>query len=95
MYFVTGSQRERSCDRYSAITTLLVGGQFFKLESLKAYADAGQLGVTTRSGITAKVRIFYSHRYMQWVATTNADETVCNNLLQLPVYSNIGSVCQI
>jgi hypothetical protein len=96
---VKGTRRSKSCDKGAYITELIVdasnGLQSYELSELKPYADQVQLIVYPPYGVPVRVRIFYSFRYGHWVATTNADDTACNNLLRLPIYSSAGHVCAV
>jgi len=89
-YFVIATVRETSCDQGSSITQLVLdrkyeGFRVYGIAQLKELADRGELWVRDRLGNLTRVRIFWSPRYYRWVATTNADETICNNLLSLPI----------
>lgn len=91
-YFVIGTEREDICDSSSAIKKLVLDrnygdGSVWKIADLKSLAEQGRL--YTKSDYTvqgAEVFIYYSSYYARWIATTKADGTQCNNLLNLPIY---------
>lgn len=92
MYNVIGTVRERQCDKHSAITDLVLrpalnGYTVQNLESLKPLADARELKVDL-PGIVydVYVKIFWSDAYRRWIAKTDADTTLINNLDHLPIY---------
>lgn len=91
-YSVTATAREKACDRSAPIKSLKLDQNFngfglHAIQDLRILADAGQLWV--KRGFfddPARVRIFWAAWLSRWIATTNPDETVCNNLLSLPIY---------
>lgn len=95
--YVDGTTRVRDCDRTAAIFTLVLaslykGNSEHTIESLKPEADRGLLWSRCRkTGNMAKVRIFWSSYYQRWIATTRADDTVCDNLLSQPIYRRVSS----
>jgi len=107
-YFVKATYREKDCDSRSPISKLHLDKTFngyygHVIKDLVGLADQGKLWVKTGpycSGVM--VRIYYSYAYSRWIATTHADNTECNNLLSLPIFSSAYkgsnvtySVCRI
>ena len=93
-YYVVATERDRVCDRNSAIKRLEIdqefnGSIFHDVGNLKSLADTGQLWVKPLFGQPAKVRVFWSSIHRRWIGTTNADDTVCNNLLALRMVFSI------
>lgn len=92
-YYIKGTYRERPCDRNAAIAGGVLeqkynGYTVHSLEDLKPLADRHELYVRGTYGCpAARVRIFWSYTYRQYVATTSADDRVCNNLLSLPIFA--------
>jgi len=97
-YFVTATYRENDCNSNSAIKKLHLDPSYdgrygHDLKTLKPLADKGQLVVKTHAYCNGvKVRIFESKYYGRWIATTSADDKLCNNLLSLPIFYNSTSV---
>jgi len=98
MNYVEATTRVRDCDRNAAIHTLIIkhlygNPQESSIEGAKPLADKGLLwSKCPKTGNTAKVRIFWSATYHRWIATTRADETVCDNLLSQPIYRRVQSL---
>ncbi len=93
-YLVTATYREDACKNDSPIIKLHLDSAYrgllgHEIKDLKQLADEGNLQVKTHhycSGV--KVRIFFSNHHSRWIATTNADGSLCNNLHSLPIFYN-------
>ena len=90
-YEIVKTVRSRDCDQNAPIIKLVFAQEYkgfrvHDLEDVKPLADQESLYVRCqRTHRSVLVRIFYSSRYSRWVATTDADNVECNNLLSLPI----------
>lgn len=95
-YFVKATIRDRDCDKSAAISSLVLtvaynGYGVHSVEALYNLALEGRLwSKCERTGATAKVHIYWSKYYNRWIATTNRDVTVCDNLLSKPIYAAVS-----
>jgi hypothetical protein len=95
--FVEGTLRESFTNRNSAIIGLrtdhlINGRQDNNLQTLKPYADANRLWVRRQNLPDAKIEIFWSSAYSRYVARTDADTTVFNNLDALPIVGALAGM---
>jgi hypothetical protein len=93
-FYVKGTVRESDCDRNSDIAALVLvqkyqGYNIHNVKDLKPLADAHELWVQIGVGSacrSVRVEIYYSDRLRRWIARTEADSTLCDNLKALPIY---------
>ncbi len=99
---VNATVRKIKCDKNSSITHLVIdpaynGYTVHSLESLKPLADRKLLYVDLPGyAYDVLVEIYWSSKLGVWVARTNADSVLFNNLDQLPIYaSSTGSYYEV
>ncbi len=91
-WYVKATVRDSVC-RISQIVALVVqhpdhGTQVVSLEKLKPLADRGQLWISIAFGASSRsalVEIYFSPLLSRWVALTQADCALSENLKALPM----------
>lgn len=90
-YYVTATTRDVDCDSRTAISQLVLdeqykGSQVWSVRSLYDLANQHSLfSKCDHTGKVALVRIYWSATHSRWIATTNRDNTQCDNLLSKPI----------
>lgn len=96
-FHVIGTVREWDCDKSAAISSLILDQSWnaytvHTVANLKDLSDRKLLlSICPRTGKFAHVRIYWSPFHRRWIATTNADDTTCDNLLSKPIYKAVSS----